>query len=145
MQAFLVKRFLSWAMARLRAGDLRPVAWLDAEDIVFTFPGENSWGGVFHGKAAHREWLERFVRCGFQIWPDEVAVSGPPWRTRLAIRGHDQLSSPEGEIIYENRYVLWATLRWFRTIELEGYEDTEKSAALDLWLSENEHRLVAAA
>ncbi len=141
MYSWLVKQLLSWMMGRLRAGDIRPAMLLDARDVVLKFPGDSSFSGVFHGKQAHREWEARFVRCGFQIWPDEVAVSGPPWRTRIALRGHDLLRSPEGELIYENDYVIWATLRWFRMKEIQVYEDTLKTREVDDWLSVNEHRL----
>ena len=144
MQSWLAARLVSWVMARLREGDIRPTAMLDADDVMLTFPGDNSWSGVFRGKEAHRRWLERFARCGFQIFPDEVVCTGWPWRATMCIRGHDFLRSPEGETVYENRYVIWANVRWGRTTRLEVYEDTQKAKALDLWLEANEGRLVAA-
>ena len=44
------------------------------------------------------------------------------------------MKSPEGQTVYENRYVIWAKLRWGRIQEEETYEDTEKPLALDAWL-----------
>ena len=144
MQSWLGKRLISWVMSHTRRGDIRPTLMLDGEDLTFTFPGDNSWSGTFQGKAAHRRWLERFAGCGIQIFPDEVVAAGFPWNSTVCIRGHDYLRSPEGEMVYENRYVIWARLRWGRTRELEVYEDTQKAKALDEWLADNEHRLVAA-
>jgi hypothetical protein len=46
------------------------------------------------------------------------------------IRGHDQLRSPEGQLVYDNRYVIWASLRWGRMHAYEVYEDTEKCRGL---------------
>jgi ketosteroid isomerase-like protein len=144
MQSWLAKRVLSWIMRRLREGDIGPAMLLDAPDVVLTFPGDSSFSGVFRGKEAHRQWEARFARCGFQIWPDQVVASGPPWRTTVAVRGHDLLRSPEGELVYENRYVIWGRLRWGRMKELEVYEDTLKTRQVDDWLADNEHRLAAA-
>jgi ketosteroid isomerase-like protein len=136
--SWLAERVSGWVMAALRRGDVRPALLLDAPDVVLTFPGENSFAGVFRGKSAHREWEKRFCRIGFQIFPDEVVAVGPPWRTTVCVRGRDHCRSPEGELLYENRYVIWGHLRWGRMKDLEVYEDTEKTAHFDRWLAEHE-------
>lgn len=46
--------------------------------------------------------------------------------------------------MYENRYVLWAHLRWGRMKEVEVDEDTEKADRFDRWLSANASRLAPA-
>jgi len=43
---------------------------------------------------------------------------------------------------YENRFVIWAHLRWGRLQEYEVYEDTEKAQALDEYLEANEPALM---
>jgi ketosteroid isomerase-like protein len=79
---------------------------LDAPDVTLTFPGDNSWSGTFRGKAAVRRWLERMARIGLQTFPTEVVAVGFPWNTTICIRGYDYLRSPEGETVYENRFVI---------------------------------------
>jgi ketosteroid isomerase-like protein len=131
-------------MARLNAGDPSWVLRFDRPDVELTFPGDNSWSGVYRGRAAVREWLERFVRVGLQIFADEIVVIGPPWRSTVCVRGYDYLDSPEGERVYENRYVIWGELCWGRLRRYEVYEDTRRSGALDDWLAVHEQRLTAA-
>jgi ketosteroid isomerase-like protein len=139
--SWLARQVLARVMARTRKGDIRPTSMMDAPDVRFTFPGENSWAGTLTGKDAHRRWLERFAKIGLQIYPDEVVAVGFPWNTTIVVRCTDHLDSPEGERVYENRAVIWAKTKWGRIKEIEVYEDTEKTKALDLWLERNEHRL----
>jgi ketosteroid isomerase-like protein len=144
MLSWLAKRLISYNMARTRAGDIEPTLRLDAPDVTFRFPGENSWGGEFRGKAQVRKWLERFIAVGLQIYPDEVVAAGWPWRSTVCVRGTDHLRSATGEFVYENRYVIWGHLRWGRLTDYEVYEDTEKSRALDDWLAEHRPETLAA-
>jgi ketosteroid isomerase-like protein len=138
MVSWLAKQLLAFNMRRLNAGDTAPTLRLEADDVRFRFPGQNSWAGEFHGKAEVRSWLQRFVRVGLQIFPDEVVVKGFPWKQTVCVRGHDYLRSPQGELVYENRYVIWGHMTWGRLKEYEVYEDTEKATALDQWLAVNE-------
>jgi ketosteroid isomerase-like protein len=133
--SWLAKRLVDFVMARTRAGDIRPTLLLDAPDIRFTFPGDNSWSGTFEGRAAHRAWLERLARVGVKTEPDEVSVSGWPWRTTMCVRGRAWYDTSAGERIYGNRFVIWAHLRWGRISAYEVYEDTVKAAALDAYLA----------
>lgn len=138
MLSWLVHRLISHNMARLRAGDPRPQLRLLRPDSRLRFPGRSSWSGEFAGKDAVTRWLERFARVGLQIFPDEVVAKGPPWRMTVCVRGTDYLRSPEGELVYENRYVIWGHGRWGRLTDYEVYEDTEKPLALDAWLADHE-------
>ncbi len=139
MLSRLAHKLLAYNMSRLNAGDPEPTLRLDAPDVRFCFPGDNSWSGEFDGKRELRPWLERFVRVGLQSFPDEVVVKGFPWRQTVCLRGHDYLDSPQGERVYENRYVIWGHMRWGRVRDYEVYEDTQKSSALDEYLAEREH------
>jgi ketosteroid isomerase-like protein len=141
MVSWLAKKLLAHNMARISAGDPRPTLRLDAQDVSFRFPGTSSWAGEFHGKANVAAWLDRFVSVGLQIEPDEVVVKGFPWNQTVCVRGRDHLRSKTGELIYENRYVIWGRLKWGLLRDYEVYEDTEKSAALDDWLVEHESTL----
>jgi ketosteroid isomerase-like protein len=145
MQSWLATKLTEYLMARLRAGDPRPTNRLDAPDVTLTFPGQNSWSGRFRGKAEVARWRQRLVQAGIQIFPDEVVAVGPPWRTRLLIRGHDYAQDDAGATVYDNRYVIWAHLRWGRLKEYEVYEDTHKANAFDEWLSEHRPGLRMAA
>jgi ketosteroid isomerase-like protein len=139
MQSWLGKKLLGYTMGGLNAGDVKPTLRMDANDVEFTFPGDSSWAGVFRGKPALKAWLERFARVGLQIAADEVIVQGFPWRTTLCIRGTDHLDAPNGERVYENRYVIWGHLKWGRLSDYEVYEDTQKATVLDAWLADHEH------
>lgn len=143
MQSWLAKRLLNHTMAKLRAGDPGPTLMLEAPDIQMTFPGGNSWAGIVKGKEEHERWLRRLTRVGLQNFADEVVVKGFPWKTTICVRGHDHLQSPEGETVYENRYVLWGRMSWGRLKEYEVYEDTEKTARLDRYLADREPALMA--
>jgi hypothetical protein len=136
MLSWLAKTLLDRNLAKLNAGDPRPLLRMDADDIRFRFPGDSSWSGEIVGKAELARWLQRFVDTGLQIFADEVMVGGPPWRMTLCLRGHDSLRSPAGELVYENRYVIWGHMRWFKLQEYEVYEDTQRSKALDEYLED---------
>jgi ketosteroid isomerase-like protein len=141
MVSWLAKRVISHNMSRLRAGDPGPTLRLEADDVQMRFPGENSWAPGVSSKREHAEWLGRVVRVGLQIYPDEVIVKGFPWRQTVCVRGRDHLRTRDGELVYENRYVIWGRMAWGKVREYEVYEDTEKSAALDAWLAEHEPAL----
>jgi ketosteroid isomerase-like protein len=141
MQSWLAKRLISYLMARTSAGDVRPTLWLDAADVTLTFPGQNTWSGVFHGKREVERWLRRFAAAGIQICADEVMAKGVPWNTTICVRGRDHLHGPDGEIVYENRYVIWGRMRWGMLKEYEVYEDTHKANEFDAYLAERRPEL----
>jgi ketosteroid isomerase-like protein len=143
MLSWLAKQLVSRLMARVRAGDIRPTLALDAPDLSFVFPGQNSWSGSYHGRDAHRQWLERLVKVGVKTDVEEVVAGGFPWRMTACVRGTSWRDTPGGERVYENRYVMWIKLRWGRLKAYEVYEDTEKAQALDDYLEANEPALIA--
>lgn len=135
MLSWLAKKMIARNMAKVSAGELGPTLRMDAEDVKFRFPGDSSWGGEFDGKVELEPWLRRFADVGIQISPDEVVLKGFPWNQTICIRGHDHLDSPQGERVYENRYVIWGRLSWGKLREYEVYEDTQKSKSLDQYLA----------
>jgi hypothetical protein len=96
MYSWLAKKVLARNMARIRAGDYRPVLRMDAKDVQFRFPGDNSWATDLQGKEQLEQWLQRFVDVGLQIFPYEVVAQGPPWNTTLCVRGTIHLDGPDG-------------------------------------------------
>ena len=143
--SWLVGRLLGFALARMRAGDPRLVLALYAPDVELTFPGENSFSGVYRGKPAVSRWLQRFVDIGFQLVPDEVVAVGPPWHTTVVMRAHISLTDEAGTTIYDNRGVIWGHLRWGRMHRYEVYEDSRPADAVDIWLAEHRPELAASA
>jgi hypothetical protein len=134
MLSWLAKKMIERNMAHARAGDLGPTLRMDAEDVRFRFPGDSSWATELQGKEELESWLQRFADIGIQIYPDEVVLKGFPWKQTICVRGHAFLDSPEGERVYENRYVIWGRIAWGLLREYEVYEDTQKAKALDGYL-----------
>jgi ketosteroid isomerase-like protein len=141
MLSWLAKKLMAFNMARISAGDPKPALRMDAKDVTLRFPGTSSWSGEFAGKLQVATRLDRFVAVGLQIAPDEVVVKGFPWNQTICVRGRDHLRSSAGELVYENRYVIWGHLRWGLLRDYEVYEDTERANALDAWLAEREPAL----
>lgn len=138
MLSWLANRMVSRSMARTRAGDIGPTLRMESDDVRLRFPGSNSWSGEFVGKDAVERWLRRLVAVGIQTFPDEVMLKGFPWKQTLCVRGHDHLRTPTGEVVYENRFVIWGRMSWGKLVDYEVYEDTEKATALDDYLAANE-------
>ena len=137
MLSWLAKKLLERNMARLCDGDPGPMLLLYAKDVRFRFPGDSSWATELQGKDQLEVWIRRFIAAGLVIRADEVAISGWPWNMRLGIRGTDELRGPGGELVYENRYVIWGRMAWGLLREYEVYEDTQRSKALDAYLEAN--------
>jgi ketosteroid isomerase-like protein len=134
MLSWLAKKMIARNMESASAGDIGPTLKMDAEDVRFRFPGENSWATELEGKGELERWLRRFADTGIQIKPDEVILQGFPWKQTICIRGTNYLDSPTGERVYANRYVIWGHIRWGLLRDYEVYEDTEASKRLDGYL-----------
>jgi ketosteroid isomerase-like protein len=134
MLSWLGRLLISQNMRKARDGKIEPTLRMDAEDVRFRFPGDSSWATELEGKEDLRRWLERFADVGLQIYPDEVILQGFPWKQTICIRGTDHLDAPDGQRVYENRYVIWGRISWGKLREYEVYEDTQKSKALDRYL-----------
>jgi ketosteroid isomerase-like protein len=135
MLSWLAKKMIARNMERASAGDIEPTLKMDAEDVRFRFPGDSSWATELQGKEKLRPWLQRFADAGIQISPDEVVLKGFPWKQTICIRGTDYLDTPEGQRVYENRYVIWGHLAWGLLRDYEVYEDTQKAKKLDEYLA----------
>jgi len=134
MLSWLAKQMISRNMRSVSAGDPGPLLKMDAKDVRFRFPGNNSWSTQLEGKEELARWLGRFTDVGVQIEPHEVILKGFPWKQTICVRGLSYLDSPAGERVYANRYVIWGRISWGLLREYEVYEDTEKSSALDTYL-----------
>lgn len=141
--SWLAGKLIGFLMARTRAGDIRPTLALDAPDVRLTFPGQNRWSGVFTGRAAVRRWLQDLVKVGVMTYPDQVVAVGPPWNTTVCVRGRDHVDGPDGERVYENRFVIWGRMAWGRLKDYEVYEDTHLANQYDRWLTEHRPQLTS--
>ena len=135
MYRWLVTKVLDWLFAELRAGRAKWLLLLMADDVHFRFPGEHSWAADYHTKAEVRKWVDRYLRVGLQLHPQQVVVSGPPWRMTICTWFTDYAVSAQGDVVYRNEGVLIDTLRWGRITEHVSFEDTQKTVAFDEYLS----------
>ena len=62
-----------------------------------------------------------------------MVAQGPPWRMTICVRARSFLDVG-GERRYNNRAVMWGTIRWGKLHEYEVYEDTQETARLDAYL-----------
>jgi ketosteroid isomerase-like protein len=117
------------------AGDFRLVRAMTADDATFVFPGRSSFGGTYHGKEEILRWLGRFATLHPRIDVLDVAASGPPWNTRVAVRLDDAIGEDYSNTVLE---MFW--IRWGKVRRLEAFLDTERITA---W--EERHPELAAA
>jgi ketosteroid isomerase-like protein len=138
-----VRALIRRSVRRLNAGDYGPALAVFATDATLAFPGDNSWARQFRPPQADREqhpthrgrdeieaFLKRYVEQGIQMEVEDILVNGPPWNMRAAVRVHDWVNRNGGDV-YNNRAVLFVTMRWGRITTQEDYEDTERTAAFD--------------
>jgi len=129
-----VRRLIRRNVAALGRGDLRPLLAGYAPDARLVFPGQSSWGGEYRGRPAIEEFLRRFLEVGLVGEAHEILVNGPPWRTTVCVLFTDRAEGPAGKIVYENRAVLFARVRWGKIVYQEDFEDTVKAEQFDRYL-----------
>lgn len=144
-----VRAMVRHGIGRLNAGDPRFLLRLAAADAEIAFPGVNSWSTMFrpqqtgrHRHATHRgieecrAFAAPFVAEGVRFELEDILVNGAPWNTRVAARAHVYIAGSDGSDgsdgdVYNNRVIVFLTLRWGRLVSWEDYEDTERVAAWD--------------
>lgn len=131
LQRRAARAMLERNVAALRAGDIGPLLSFYAPDARMVFPGRHSWGREYRGRAEIEGFLRRFVAAGLQGEISDVLVMGPPWNARLAVQFNDEARDAAGTVVYTNRALIYARLRWGRIVDEEVYEDTQKVAAFD--------------
>jgi ketosteroid isomerase-like protein len=131
LQRRAVRALLERNVAALRRGDLGPLLSSYAPDARMVFPGKHSWGREYRGREEIESFLRRFVAARLEGEIADVVVQGPPWRTTLAAQFNDRARDPDGAIVYTNRALIFARIRWGRIVDEEVYEDTQKVADFD--------------
>jgi ketosteroid isomerase-like protein len=140
----LVRSQIRRQIDQLNRGNAAPILALAAPDAELCFPGNNSYSAQFRTPpggsrpyATHRGPVEleafanRFVAAGLRIEIEDILVNGPPWRTRIALRGTDAAIDDTGAVVYENRIVAFIEARWGKIHRWEDYLDTEKVRGWD--------------
>lgn len=130
---------------RLMDGDVGALLRFYSENAELAFPGDSSWGRVYRGRSEIEGFLRRFLAAGLRGETHDVLVNGPPWDTRIAIRFTDHARSDDGNLVYANRAIIFMRARWFRIVSEEVYEDTQKVAEFDAYLSSRDRGGGAAA
>lgn len=100
-----------------------------AEDVHHIFPGDHALGGERRSRDAVAEWSKRLERLfpGHEFKVERVAVSGWPWRTRVAVGWTAQLEPQTGPS-YENEGAHWLELRWGKVTYIRAYLDSQAVA-----------------
>jgi ketosteroid isomerase-like protein len=130
-----VRALLRRNLRLLNSGNSAPLFRTYGDNVAFHFPGESSWAADLRGREAVQRWVERFVDVGLKLEPREILVSGPPWATRICLCYDDELREPDGTVAYSNRGTIVGTIAWGKLVRYEVFEDTEKVAAFDEYLS----------
>ena len=129
-----VRRMIRRNAGKLAAGDWRPLLAGYADDAVLVFPGTSTWAGRYQGKPVIEEFLRRFVDAGLTGEVQEILVNGPPWRTAVCVLFTDRAVDHVGDVVYENRAVLFARIVWGKIVYQEDFEDTQRAEEFDRYL-----------
>lgn len=131
MYKWAVRWMIRRNLQALRRGDPGPLLASYAEDAVLVFPGSSSWGGEHRGKPAIEAFLRTFLKAGIVGDASDIVVNGPPWRTTVCMLFLVHAADAAGQVVYENRAILFARVVWGRIVYQEDFEDTHKSVAFD--------------
>ena len=135
----MYKTAVRWMIRRnlqaLRNGDPGPLMASYADDAVLVFPGNSSWGGEYRGKEAIAGFFRRYVSDGLVGEAHDIVVNGPPWRTTVCLLFTVQ-AIREGNVVYDNRAIVFARARWGKIFYHEDFENTHNIEAFEHYLSE---------
>ena len=136
MYGWLVGRMIRRSVRSLNEGDIQPLLSGYADDVHFVFHGESSWAADIHGKTELEAWLRRFVEVGLQLEPEDIVVAGwTPWSFSVCMKVTDRARGPDGDIVYENKGIIFGKIVWGKIKSYEAFVDTQKVAAFDEYLA----------
>ena len=130
MYSWIVKQALRRLEKQLGGGEVDKLMAAYGDGAVMVFPGDNSWGGEYRGKAAIRAWAERFVATKPTFVLGDAAVAGPPWNMRIFFTFTDRIVAPDG-FEYRNAGMEYVRMRFGKIVEHRVHLDTEKVTELD--------------
>lgn len=136
MYKWAVRRMIRRSIDAVGRGDIGPTLSGYADDAVLVFPGHGSrWSGEHRGKPAIEAFLRSYLEAGIVGEAHDILVNGPPWRTTVCILFTDRAHSAAGDIVYENRAILFGRVVWGRIVYHEDFEDTQRSEAFEAYLA----------
>ena len=120
-------------LARLNAGDYRPLLAGYADDAVIAFnDGDHRWAGEHRGKAAIERFLRDFTAAGLKGELHDLHIAGPPWSMTAMVCFDDEARGPDGEQLYSNHVAMLLRTRWGKIVRHEDfYLDTGRIEAFD--------------
>lgn len=121
----IVKLIARRNFSALNKGDFELVLKTVSKDITHTFSGNHPLGGTRHSVDSMRVWFQRLYTLTPQIHfrLKNIAVSGMPWNTVIAVEWEDQATPANGEP-YVNEGVHIIKMRWGKVVYIHGYLDT---------------------
>lgn len=131
MYHFIVRRRVMTIFEHLNRGDFDFILRQFAPGAEHWFSGNHALAGSRHSPALRQAWYRRLaaVLPGIQFEVRKVVVSGPPWRTLVAVEWVDRVFDQQGAELMPNQGVFVLTLRWGRAHEFHVYCDTQGLAS----------------
>ena len=129
--AIILKLALRGAMDDLNKRNKEKIIASFADDAVIIYPGKMSVSGVRKGKAAIKEFFDKY----FDQFPEEHCVAKETYiknilalglSNTIAIRFQKRITNKAGQT-FENSGISVLTLRWGKVVEMQDfYFDVEK-------------------
>jgi ketosteroid isomerase-like protein len=131
MYSFFVRKFVRQVFQSLNEGDYETVLKGVSPTITHTFSGSHALGGTRHSIEAMRQWFQRLYRLspGLNFDIKNIAVSGAPWDTTIAVEWVDSATPADGSD-YVNEGVHAIKMRWGKAVYIHAYLDTQKVEAM---------------
>ncbi len=134
MYATIVERKLRRIFDSLNQGDAAPMLAGLAPQFSYRFEGDAPIAGLRTTRASMQLWWARLYRlfpC-FQFVIREVAVLGPPWRTRIhVVMDFVVPHAPDGP--YKNIVMQFMHMRWGKVTMIHTLEDTQRCGRYLAW------------
>jgi ketosteroid isomerase-like protein len=127
-------------LAAFNRGNYEPLLASFADHAVLGFAdGAHRWAGQHTGRASIEAFLHDCVAAGLHGEFRDLLIGGPPWKMRAAVRFDDHADDPDGTRIYDNRAVLYVTIRWGRVVRQDDFfADTIRIEAFEQHLRRRE-------
>lgn len=126
MYAFFVRQKIRNIFECLNRGDYETVLKGASPSITHTFSGTHALGGTRHSIEAMRQWFQRLylLTPGINFELKDIAVSGSPWDTTIAVEWVDKATPADGSP-YINEGVHIIKMQWGKVVYLHAYLDTQ--------------------
>ena len=131
MYSFMVRKVVKQVFESLNRGDYESVLKGISPSITHTFSGSHALGGTRHSIEGMRRWFQRLylLSPGLNFQIKNIAVSGFPWDTTVAVEWIDTATPADGsEYINEGVHII--KMRWGKVVYLHAYLDTQLTEEL---------------